>query len=140
MLKFFVNSNKKIVSRFANTPKMSVKKKLNIKFNFIIFYGKIANTNVGHFFEFNKSLLNKYEVLPRYWSSEGKAEVDFLIQHNTGIIPIEVKSAHSISGKRLHVFNEKFSPQLRIRYSFKNLKKDGNLLNIPVFLQIGLRN
>lgn len=81
-----------------------------------------------------QSLVVQFEVMPRYWTSEGKAEIDFLIQHNTGIIPIEVKSAHSISGKSLQVFNEKYLPQLRIRYSFNNLKKDGNLLNIPVFL------
>jgi predicted AAA+ superfamily ATPase len=81
-----------------------------------------------------QSLVTQFEVTPRYWTSEGKAEVDFLIQHQTEIIPIEVKSAHSISGKSLSVFNEKYAPKLRIRYSFNNLKKDGNLLNIPVFL------
>ena len=81
-----------------------------------------------------QSLISQFDVLPRYWTSEGKAEVDFLIQYKTEIIPIEVKSAHSIASKSLHVFNEKHSPKLRIRYSFNNLKKDGNLLNIPVFL------
>jgi predicted AAA+ superfamily ATPase len=81
-----------------------------------------------------QSLVTQFEVVPRYWTSGGKAEVDFLIQNNTGIIPVEVKSTHSICGKSLHVFNEKYSPKLRIRYSFNNLKKDGNLLNIPVFL------
>jgi predicted AAA+ superfamily ATPase len=81
-----------------------------------------------------QSLMTQFEVTPRYWTSEGKAEVDFLIQHHTEIIPIEVKSAQNISSKSLHVFNEKYLPNLRIRYSFNNLKKDGNLLNIPVFL------
>ena len=81
-----------------------------------------------------QSLVTQYEVTPRYWASEGKAEVDFLIQHHTYVIPVEVKSAHSISGKSLHFFNEKYAPKLRIRYSFQNLKKDGGLLNIPIFL------
>jgi len=81
-----------------------------------------------------QSLITQFEVKPRYWTSDGKAEVDFLLQHHTEIIPVEVKSAHSVSGKSLHLFNEKFSPRLRIRYSLNNLKKDGNLLNIPVFL------
>ena len=74
------------------------------------------------------------EATPRYWTSEGKAEVDFILQNGLEIIPVEVKSAHSIAGKSLHVYNEKYAPKLRIRYSFLNLKKDGNLLNIPVFL------
>ena len=81
-----------------------------------------------------QSLVTQFEVIPRYWTSEGKAEVDFLIQYHTEIIPIEVKSAHSVSGKSLHLFNEKYSPKLRIRYSLNNLRKDGNLLNIPLFL------
>jgi predicted AAA+ superfamily ATPase len=81
-----------------------------------------------------QSLVAQFEVLPRYWTSEGKAEVDFIQQNGLEIIPIEVKSASSIAGKSLHIYNEKFSPELRIRFSFNNLKKDGNLLNIPVFL------
>ena len=81
-----------------------------------------------------QSLVAQFEVTPRYWTSEGQAEVDFILQNGLEIIPIEVKSATSITGKSLHVYNEKFSPKLRIRYSFQNLKKDGNLLNIPVFL------
>ena len=81
-----------------------------------------------------QSLVTQFEVTPRYWTSEGKAEVDFILQNGLEIIPIEVKSANSIAGKSLHIYNEKYAPKLRIRYSFNNLKKDGNLLNIPVFL------
>ena len=81
-----------------------------------------------------QSLVAQFEVKPRYWSSEGKAEVDFIIQRNAEIIPIEVKAAHNIIGKSLQVYNQKYLPRLRIRYSQNNLKKDGNLLNIPLFL------
>ena len=81
-----------------------------------------------------QSLVKQFEVLPRYWTSEGKAEVDFILQNGLEIIQIEAKSAHSIASKSLYVYNEKYNPDLRIRYSFNNLKKDGNLLNIPVFL------
>jgi len=101
---------------------------LNASSLFIEFKGAMTENAVL------QSLIPQFEVIPRYWNSEGKAEVDFLIQHNTSIIPIEVKSAHSVSSKSLHVYNERFSPELRIRYSFNNFKKDGNLLNIPVFL------
>ena len=81
-----------------------------------------------------QSLVTQFEMMPRYWISNGKAEVDFIIQNGLEIIPIEVKSANNIAGKSLHIYNEKYAPNLRIRYSFNNLKKDGNLLNIPVFL------
>jgi len=81
-----------------------------------------------------QSLATQFEVKPRYWSSEGKAEVDFIIQRNDEIIPIEVKSTHNVVGKSLSVYNQKYSPRLRIRYSQNNLKKEGNLLHIPLFL------
>jgi predicted AAA+ superfamily ATPase len=81
-----------------------------------------------------QSLTTQFDVPLRYWTSEGKAEVDFLLQHSLYIIPIEVKSAHSIAGKSLALYNELYKPDLRIRFSFNNFKKDGNLLNIPVFL------
>jgi predicted AAA+ superfamily ATPase len=72
--------------------------------------------------------------MPRYWTSQRNAEVDFLLQNGLDIIPVEVKSAHSVAGKSLALYNELYNPVLRIRYSFNNLRKDGNLLNIPVFL------
>jgi len=81
-----------------------------------------------------QSLTPQFDAPLRYWTSEGKAEVDFLLQNSLDIIPIEVKSAHSVAGKSLAVYNDLYSPNLRIRFSFNNLRKDGNLLNIPVFL------
>ena len=81
-----------------------------------------------------QSLVTQFEVMPRYWTSNGKAEVDFIIQNGLEIIPIEVKSGHSVASKSLHKYNEDYLPRLRIRYSLNNLKKNGNLLNIPVFL------
>jgi predicted AAA+ superfamily ATPase len=81
-----------------------------------------------------QSLVAQFDVMPRYWSSERNAEVDFLLQNGVEIIPVEVKSAHSVAGKSLALYNELYHPALRIRFSFNNLRKDGNLLNIPVFL------
>ena len=81
-----------------------------------------------------QSLVTQFEVIPRYWTSDGKAEVDFIIQSNNDIIPVEVKSGHTTSGKSLSVYNNLYIPKLRIRYSVNNLKQDGNLLNIPIFL------
>jgi predicted AAA+ superfamily ATPase len=81
-----------------------------------------------------QSLVSQFEVTPRYWSSDGKAEIDFLIQHGDDVIPVEVKSSHSVAGKGLSVYDKLFSPRVRIRYSMNNLRKDGNLVNIPLFL------
>jgi uncharacterized protein len=81
-----------------------------------------------------QSLTRQFESSPRYWTSGNKAEIDFLIQYENAIIPIEVKSDTSITGKSMTLFSKEFQPKIRIRYSFKNLKQDEGLLNIPLFM------
>lgn len=81
-----------------------------------------------------QSLVRQFETPPRYWTSGNKAEIDFLIQHENILIPIEVKSDTSISGKSLTLYYKEFLPEIRIRYSLKNLKMDEGLLNIPLFM------
>lgn len=70
----------------------------------------------------------------RYWSSGNRAEVDFLIQRGTDIIPVEVKADTNIRGRSLVEYEKRYSPALRIRFSMLNLNRDGNLINIPFFL------
>ncbi len=84
-----------------------------------------------------QSLVAQFEVLPRYWSqSNPPYEVDFLIQRENGIFPIEVKSAANTAGTSLRKFKELFPEEvrLRIRFSLDNLKLDGDVLNIPLFM------
>ncbi len=114
-----------LLRRLAKLPSETVFSSNNL---FVEFKGAMAENFVL------QSLVTQFELTPRYWTSVGKAEVDFLIQYKTEIIPIEVKSAQNVAGKSLSVYNELYSPKLRIRYSLNNLKMDGNLLNIPIFL------
>ncbi len=96
---------------------------------FTEFKGAVAENQV-----LTSLLAQGYET-PHYWTLQGnKAEVDFLVQDGLNILPIEVKSEERISGKSFAEYDKKYSPELRIRYSMKNLKKDGNLLNIPLYL------
>jgi uncharacterized protein len=81
-----------------------------------------------------QSLIMQFETPPRYWTSGNMAEIDFLIQYENTIIPIEVKSDTSVKGKSLTMYNKEFQPEIRIRYSLKNLKQDEGLLNIPLFM------
>ncbi len=70
-----------------------------------------------------------------YWfSPKGKAEVDFLIQDQDGIIPLEVKSALNLKAKSLKVYRDQFRPALAIRVSQSNLRLDDGLLNLPLYL------
>lgn len=79
-------------------------------------------------------LIDHFEVPPRYWVSESRAEVDFILQIENDIIPIEVKSNENTIGKSLAFYQKKYQPPCRIRYSLKNLKEDDGLLNIPLFM------
>lgn len=81
-----------------------------------------------------QSLLANGIKCSRYWASGNKAEVEFIVQHGMDVIPIEVKSGTSVTGKSLTEYNKKYSPSMRIRFSMLNLKRDDTLLNIPLFL------
>ncbi len=84
-----------------------------------------------------QTLLTQFEVMPRYWSQTNPPyEVDFLIQRDNDIFPIEVKAETNIKSKSLRKFKELFGEQvkLRIRFSLDNLKLDGDILNIPLFM------
>ena len=81
-----------------------------------------------------QSLVMQFEEMPRYWSSGNQAEIDFLLQYQNEIIPIEVKADNNVNGKSLTLYDKQFNPKYRIRFSLKNLKQDGNLINIPLFM------
>ncbi len=81
-----------------------------------------------------QSLIQQFEATPRYWTSDGKAELDFLIQYENEVIPVEVKSDENVRGKSLAFYHNKYQPPVRLRYSLKNLKFDDGLINIPLFL------
>lgn len=76
------------------------------------------------------ALLNN---VPYYFCFD-RYEIDFMIQYKNNIIPIEVKSNRTLSSNSLSKYNEKYNNDLSIRFSMNNLKKDGKVLNIPLFL------
>lgn len=73
-------------------------------------------------------------LIPNYFVFDNRYEIDYIIQYKNEIIPIEVKSSENIKSSSLKVYNEKFTPLKRIRFSMKNLQKDDNLINIPLFM------
>jgi len=84
-----------------------------------------------------QALQNQFEATPRYWSVQNPSyEVDFLIQRENDIFPVEVKSEGNIDSISLKRFKEKFGDKvkLRVRFSLDNLKLDDDLLNIPLFM------
>lgn len=68
---------------------------------------------------------------PYYWTSSATAEIEFVIQWNAEIIPIEVKAEDNISGSSLSVYTKKYEPHYRIRFSMLNLQFNAGLLSCP---------
>ena len=84
-----------------------------------------------------QTLLTQFEVTPRYWVQNNPPyEVDFLIQRENEIFPVEVKAEGNIRSKSLKKFKELFPDKvkLRVRFSLDNLKLDDDVLNIPLFM------
>lgn len=71
------------------------------------------------------------EQLPFYWTSGATAEVEFVMQWGTDIVPIEVKAENNVSGNSLSEYNKKYHPRLRVRFSMLNLQYNEGLLSCP---------
>ena len=71
---------------------------------------------------------------PYYYTFDNSYEIDFMLQYKNEIIPIEVKSGESINNTSLKTYNEIYRPKTRVRFSMKNLNRDDNLINIPLFM------
>ncbi len=68
-----------------------------------------------------------------YWESDGRAEVDFVVETSEQIVPLEVKAGTNKRSKSLQAFDAKFHPPYLGRTTLANLKKDGRILNIPLY-------
>jgi predicted AAA+ superfamily ATPase len=69
-----------------------------------------------------------------YWESEGKAEVDFVIQTKAGeCIPVEVKSSENVRSKSLQQFIIKYHPAYSIRISTKNFGFENGIKSVPLY-------
>ena len=78
---------------------------------------------------------------PYYWESNGKAEVDFVVQDKEGnIIPIEVKSSIHTRSKSLNVFKSLYKIPYSIRISTKNFGFENDIKCIPLYSVFCLDN
>lgn len=72
-----------------------------------------------------------------YWTSTATAEVDFVVQHDGEIFPFEVKSGNSRHKRSLSEYDKKYNPRILFRTSTMNLKHDGKVCNLPLYLCAG---
>ncbi len=81
-----------------------------------------------------QQLKPKKDLAIYYWSAEkSKSEIDFLIQHSGDVIPVEVKSEENLQAKSLKTYCQKYSPQLAIRTSMSDFRKEDWMTNLPLY-------
>lgn len=95
------------------------------------------------FMEFNGSLTEQFvlqelqslDILNNiyYWSEGSMSEVDFLFSYKNKVIPCEAKAGLNVHAKSLKVFMEKYKPEMAIRTSLKDYRKEDALLNLPLY-------
>lgn len=69
-----------------------------------------------------------------YWTAErGTAEVDFIIDTGSDVIPVEVKAETNLQAKSLKVYRDKFQPKQSIRTSMSDYRQESWLLNLPLW-------
>lgn len=68
-----------------------------------------------------------------YWESERGAEIDFVIQREGRLIPVEVKSADNTRAKSLKVYMETYKPDYAIKLSAKNFGFEDGKKTVPLY-------
>lgn len=106
----------------------------NLDSNIILEGNKLLEEFKGSFTEnYVFNTLNYLEdSIPNYYTFD-RCEIDFVIQKNNRIIPIEVKSDKSTNHNSLTKYNAKNNNEISFRFSLNNLFKDGKIINIPLY-------
>ncbi len=81
-----------------------------------------------------QSLVRQYGNQHYYWTSGNTAEVEFILQDKGTVIPIEVKADKNVTAKSLAYYRKQYAPRLSVRLSTLNMRKDDDLLNLPLYL------
>lgn len=80
-----------------------------------------------------QQLRGQFGVEPRYYS-DGKSEIDFLLQYGTDIIPVEAKGGEDKSAPSFKKYIAANSPKYALRFSMRGYRKDGSITNMPLYL------
>lgn len=68
-----------------------------------------------------------------YTNGRNSCEIDFIVSTGEQIIPVEVKAEVNLKAKSLKNYREKFSPEISVRTSMADFKKEDWLINIPLY-------
>ena len=97
----------------------------------------------GVFSEFKGALTEQYvcqqlktiEDLGVYYytNARGSCEIDFIVDAGEQVIPVEVKAETNLRAKSLKTYQEKFAPEIAVRTSMADFKKEDKLVDLPLY-------
>lgn len=105
---------------------LQIKYKDIILDNLLQYKGIIAENYVA-----TQLIANKNPLI--YWESGNKAEMDFILYNDDGIIPIEVKANDNVGSQSLNIYMKRYNPKYAIRISTKNFGYANNIKSIPLY-------
>lgn len=68
-----------------------------------------------------------------YWKSNNSAEVDFIVQQDSQVVPLEVKSGKNTRSRSLNVYCARYKSQLAYRFSQKNFGFENGIKSVPLY-------
>ena len=81
-----------------------------------------------------QEMLSQTQYVPYYYSSDTSTlEIDFLIQQDDNVVPIEVKASSNVNSPSLKTYFSKFEPKKVIRFSTLKFKEQDRITNIPLY-------
>ncbi|MBQ6795086.1 MAG: ATP-binding protein [Clostridia bacterium] len=80
-----------------------------------------------------QQLKGQFNIEPRYFADKN-SEIDFIIQHGTDIIPVEVKSGESVTASSFKKYITTKKPHYALRFSKLNYLENGQIINLPLYL------
>lgn len=81
-----------------------------------------------------QQLLAELDAVPYYWSAQNSSgEVDFVLQHEGQVIPLEVKAEENLNAKSLKSFVQTYLISCGVRTSMSDYRRQEKLINLPLY-------
>ncbi|MDD6654563.1 MAG: ATP-binding protein [Treponema sp.] len=81
-----------------------------------------------------QQLIPQFDVKPHYYSPSQNYEIDFLLQNENDIIPVECKAGKNTVSASFKRYRNEQNPNFSIRFSELPYKKQEDMINVPLYL------
>ncbi len=80
-----------------------------------------------------QELLSETDMTPYYFANSSRSEIDFLLQIDGNVVPIEVKAETNIRARSLAAYCDKYEPTYAVRLSMLPYKEQDRLVNLSLY-------